>query len=233
MKQVINLAAYGWRHRHWSGTFYPEDLHVEGADDWRLAYYSNEFNAVLVPADYWQLESITDCENWLDDVHADFQFFAECHPGMFTTVSLVDLKVALTILKPQLSGLVILDADQQLSDLLKKQVIKLADSLGVQIFGAGRGSLIQSNVQKIWRPDESSDRPRERLRCKALQLSALAFIEDELTDLRVARTYVEQYAAYLSEPKASAMAATIIVSHPQLQAGNLSKFRSVLDLMGY
>ena len=52
LKQMMNLGAYGWRHKHWSNTFYPEDLPVDADDDWRLAYYSNEFNAVLVPADY-------------------------------------------------------------------------------------------------------------------------------------------------------------------------------------
>jgi len=52
LKQTINLGAYGWRHGRWSGTFYPDDLPMADDEDWRLAYYSNEFNAVMVPADY-------------------------------------------------------------------------------------------------------------------------------------------------------------------------------------
>lgn len=230
MKQTINLGAYGWRHSHWSRSFYPEDLPVEGDEDWRLAYYSNEFDSVLVPAAYWQgnclqAGQINDCEEWLDSVHEDFQFFVECHASMFDSVSLADLTESLKILKPQLSALVFLDENQQGSDsicpsairpgavcpdAIKQQFIKLADVLAVDVFGLEPGSAIRSNAQ-----------------------SAFAFIEDELSDLRSARACVEQFAAQINDDEANASQATIIVHHPQLQAGNLSKFRSVLEIMGY
>ena len=77
MRQSINLGAYGWRQPHWDNGFYPEDLPVDGPDDWRLTYYSNEFNTVLVPADYWQTSEKADCGIWLDAVHDEFQFFVE------------------------------------------------------------------------------------------------------------------------------------------------------------
>ncbi|VAW50835.1 hypothetical protein MNBD_GAMMA06-453, partial [hydrothermal vent metagenome] len=60
VKQKIIPGAYGWRQKHWSNSFYPEDLPAE--DDWRLTYYSNEFDVVLVPADYWQAGKINTCE---------------------------------------------------------------------------------------------------------------------------------------------------------------------------
>lgn len=225
MKQTINLGAYGWRHSHWSTSFYPEDLPAEGDEDWRLAYYSNEFDTVLVPADYWQgncLQAglVNDCEEWLDSVHEDFQFFVECHASMFDSVSLADLTEALKILAPQLSALVLLDKNQQDSDAIrpdtvcpddiKQQFIKLADALAVDVFALDPASDIRSNAQ-----------------------SAFAFIEDELSDLRSTRAYVEQYAAQMNDDEANVSQATIIVHHPQLQAGNLSKFRSVLEIMGY
>ena len=139
---------------------------------------------------------------------------------MFDSVSLADLTESLKTLKPQLSALVFLDENQQGSDsicpgavcpdAIKQQFIKLADVLAVDVFGLEPGSAIRSNAQ-----------------------SAFAFIEDELSDLRSARACVEQFAAQINDDEANASQATIIVHHPQLQACNLSKFRSVLEIMGY
>ena len=190
MKQTINLGAYGWRHKHWLKSFYPEDLPVEEGEDWRLAYYSNEFNTVLVPADYWQAEKINNCEDWLDSVHADFRFFIECHPRMFDVVSLAELTEAFKMLAPQLSALVFLDEGQQVSGEVKKQFIKLVDALGVEVFGG----VSVPETRKIWRPD--------RLHTGAHEMpgfSRFAFIEDDLSDLRSARSIVEQFAAQIKD----------------------------------
>ena len=61
LKKTINPGAYGWRHKHWLESFYPEDLPVNGSEDWRLSYYSNEFNTVMVPCDYWKSGESIDC----------------------------------------------------------------------------------------------------------------------------------------------------------------------------
>ena len=106
MKKSINPGAYGWRHKHWLKSFYPEDLPANESEDWRLSYYSNEFNSVMVPFDYWQGVGTVDCKGWLDDVNDDFQFFVECHESMFEHLSDVKLARHLKILQPQLSGLV-------------------------------------------------------------------------------------------------------------------------------
>ena len=125
MKQNINIGAYGWRHSHWLNDFYPDDMPVAGEEDWRLAYYSNEFNTVLVPADYWQSQSeqaqAVDCECWLDDVNDEFQFFVECHGGMFEHVSSDEMIKQLEILQPQLSALVFLEGKQPMPESLQNQ----------------------------------------------------------------------------------------------------------------
>lgn len=67
----INVGAWGWKHVSWEqDVFYPDDLPA----DWRLAYYSNEFDLVVIPASYWDE---TEEENWLDDVEDDFVFFID------------------------------------------------------------------------------------------------------------------------------------------------------------
>ena len=205
-------------------SFYPEDLPVETGDDWRLSYYSNEFNAVLVPAEYWCSGQMNDCEEWLDSVHSDFQFFIECRSCMFDEVSLQALTSQLKKLKPQLMALVFLDEVRAgvdfMNDEEKLPFLKLAESLAIEVIG-------NNSAASVWHPARSSADADGQL-----QSSHFSFIEDALTDLRSSRVTVEQFAAQLDDD-ATGQAAVIIVSHPALMAGNLSKFRSVIDIMGF
>ena len=206
MKKSITLGAYGWRHKHWLNTFYPDDLPDDGqGEDWLLTYYSNEFDTVLVPADYWCAKEKVDCENWLEDVHEDFQFFVECHPSIFDCISVSDWVENLKKLKPQLSGVVVLDEDVWVENT---QLNRLLGSSEMTIWGA--------KSKKIWRQNNN-------------QFSSFAYIEYDLTDLRQARGLVEEYIGSGGNESQAA----IIVSHKQLQAGDLTKFRSVLEIMGY
>lgn len=219
MKKTINLGAYGWSHKHWLESFYPDDLPVGGEEDWRLAYYSNEFDAVMVPADYWLSGQVSDCEDWMDSVHPEFQFFVECDFGLPDQDVLKKLSGVLDVLKPQLSALVFINTDKDESDVkdtavLKNQLIKLADSMGVDVLGEDL--------------DRATKSPR------------FTYFEDELKDLRIARAFVDQFAGQFTEQFSeqrddgdSATDAVIIVKHPQLKAENLSKFKSVLEIMGY
>lgn len=219
LKQTINLGAYGWRHAHWSDTFYPEELPQE----WRLGYYSNEFNTVLVPADYWQNMLPDECEQWLDDVHPDFEFYIECHSRMFESVSPADLTQALKLLKPQLPALVFLD-EQTLPEAVKRQFDVLVDRLELEVIG----SVYTPQAPMIWRsgrypaemPEQASD-------------SRFAFFEDELLDMRSARALIQPFTERLVDDEADSSAAAMIVHHPRLQAANLAKLRTVLEIMGH
>ena len=220
---MINLGAYGWRQEHWLKSFYPEDMPVETGEDWRLTYYSNEFNTVLVPAEYWCSGQVKDCEEWLDSVHSDFQFYIECRPCMFDEFSLQALTSQLKKLKPQLAALVFLDEVRAGADFMnddeKLQFLKLAEFLELEVIG-------NDPAASVWHPAQPSADAGGKLRS-----SHFSFIEDALTDLRLSRVTVEQFAAQLDDGAAD-QAAVIIVSHPALMAGDLSKFRSVIDIMG-
>ncbi len=221
MKQNINIGAYGWRHSHWLNDFYPDDLPVAGEEDWRLAYYSNEFNTVLVPADYWHSQSeqaqAVDCECWLDDVNDEFQFFVECHGGMFEHVSSDEMIKQLEILQPQLSALVFLEGKQPMPESLQNQFYDLAESLEINIF-ADNG--IDLQAKKIWRQ-------------KKQHHSDLALLDDDLTDLRSVRTIIDDFVSQTANIEPKGTEATIIVDHPSLRAQDLSQFRAVLDIMGH
>lgn len=67
------VAARGWRHPAWRTDYYPEDL----PQDWQLAFYSNEFRAVVVPAEYWSTVDAVEIVRWQEDTDDDFRFFLE------------------------------------------------------------------------------------------------------------------------------------------------------------
>jgi len=64
----------------------------------------------------------------------------------------------------------------------------------------------------------------------AADATRFLLLEEDLSDLRAIRATVEQFAAQRDDAQAES---TIIVNHAQLQAGDLSKFRSMLEIMGY
>jgi hypothetical protein len=69
----MHLFARDWDHAAWPGDFYPQDLPQE----WRLTYYANEFQGVLVPAERWQAADEATLHEWVDDVHESFRFYIE------------------------------------------------------------------------------------------------------------------------------------------------------------
>ncbi|HMM47684.1 MAG TPA: DUF72 domain-containing protein [Thiobacillaceae bacterium] len=72
---LVLVGAVGWLHPAWDGTFYPDDLPA----DWRLSYYNTQFQAVYLPASFWQAVSADTWRTWLDDTLDGFHFLLE--PG--------------------------------------------------------------------------------------------------------------------------------------------------------
>lgn len=221
MKRNISVGAYGWRHSHWSGTFYPEDLPVSAEEDWRLTYYSNEFNCVLVPADYWlclsDQDDAIDCDHWLDEVNDEFQFYVECSMDIFDHVSFGAWSEQLKLLQPQLSALVITENQRKIPESKLKQLRNLAEMLRVTVFINGD---FDSPIKQIWRKDRQCS-------------SALALLEDGLTDLRSVRATMDDFVSQKSDIDQISSKATIIVNSPRLQANDLAQFRKVVEVMGY
>ncbi len=218
MKKNIRAGAYGWRHKHWLGNFYPDDLPTGGDEDWRLSYYSNEFSTVLVPFDYWQNQETSDCESWIDDVNDDFQFFVECHESMLVDTSLSELTDNLIKLQSQLSGLVFIQGTHALEE---GRFQPLIDALAVDVFTSV--PTLDSAAYTVWQQGNS-------------QLLPLAVFEDDLSDLRAARMRIERWLAAFEDaerqlPEVDEM--TVILQHPHLQVSDLSKFCTVLQIMGY
>ena len=68
----VVVGARGWLHEHWAESFYPEDI----PEDWRLGFYANEFNTLLVPWPQWR-ESVEALEEGLEDTSDEFHLYLE------------------------------------------------------------------------------------------------------------------------------------------------------------
>ena len=77
-EHVVLIGACGWQHNEWTGEFYPDDL----PEEWQLGYYGNEYQVVLVPADYWSADLDT-YEQWLEEGDESLRMICEW-PGKAT-----------------------------------------------------------------------------------------------------------------------------------------------------
>jgi hypothetical protein len=73
MTKPVRLGAVDWRSPSWTGAFYPSDM----PEEWRLAYYSSQFNCVFIDAGTWRRASPSELSQWCDDVHSQFVFLLE------------------------------------------------------------------------------------------------------------------------------------------------------------
>lgn len=86
----VLIGAAGWLHDAWEKDFYPDDLPAE----WRLGYYGNEFPVVLVPQNYWQLDS-AEIREWISETDAAPVFICEWPAiGSLTPADSVRQKIA-------------------------------------------------------------------------------------------------------------------------------------------
>lgn len=147
------VGARGWDCPAWEGAFYPDDLPPE----WRLSYYANEFNAVLLPVDLWSLADSDEIESWIDDVHEAFRFFLELPVGAWATSAdrILDVVVRLG---DACGGILLLDSqlpdDPMPADIVSSLYLAQAEAVGTRVAGfrylpAGRGQKLKPDFLLI------------------------------------------------------------------------------------
>ncbi len=201
----LQVGAYGWRHAHWHGSYYPDDL----PKDWQLSYYSNDFNVVMVPAHYWHPQQGYD-DGWLEMIHANFRFFIELPPLILTNGEAMKLFLQqIRHLQAHLSG-VILDV-KTIQPGLIDQLVRL--SALSPLFGDGSVANLEMRPIAL----ATKVKPAE-----------LAIFDDDLTHLRQTRTLLEPFVMQQADYQQA-----VIIKNSTLKAADLIKFRSVIDIMGF
>lgn len=159
----ILIGATGWNHSGWIGSYYPQDL----PQDWRLSYYSNELNTVLVPEKDWRDKQKIDLKRWVDDTHDEFIFFFEL--GLFACTS-IDQNLPLATLLDSLNNdleqvgglLITIPANASKTDLLKITSI-IPAGLAVN-FNFAKSTLSEAqqqdvisklNINSVWYPKQT------------------------------------------------------------------------------
>lgn len=66
----VEVAAWGWLGKPWAAA-YPDDL----PEEWRLDYYANEYDAVVVPSGDWRGQESETLQQWLDEAPEGFRFY--------------------------------------------------------------------------------------------------------------------------------------------------------------
>lgn len=71
-ERALYIGTCGWQFPQWNDSYYPEGL----PEEWRLAYYGNEYPIVLVPAAYWA-QGRAEVASWLDETDDRPEFICE------------------------------------------------------------------------------------------------------------------------------------------------------------
>lgn len=106
MKAPITLMGIGLDAPNWDREFFPDDL----PEDWRLAYYANEYPGILIPPEGWAQDP--DIQDWIENTSDDFEFYFQVQAGM-SDESLERLTQAADALGPRLKGLLLDSGNQE------------------------------------------------------------------------------------------------------------------------
>lgn len=113
----LRIGARGWNHPAWVDQYYPNDL----PEEWRLAYYANEFRSVSIPSNEWLFSDQEKIVQWSNDIHEDFRFILEW--PLESLINSQNNKAELEkIIEPifsRISGLLILVTNENNSILVK------------------------------------------------------------------------------------------------------------------
>jgi hypothetical protein len=148
----IIVAARGWSHPTWCDGFYPDDL----PEDWQLSYYSNEFRAVVVPAEDFAVVDPLEVERWAEDTSEDFLFYLEVEDLFIDWAKFAEV---IQPLGEQLGGILLrpLKVDSDLAMIascldaateLAPVCVLLPDE--VKLSQTGRDLLAQHHVELCW-----------------------------------------------------------------------------------
>jgi hypothetical protein len=99
--RAVLIGACGWQYPQWTETYYPEGL----PEEWRIAYYGNEYPVVLVPAAYWA-QGPEAVETWLQESDTRPKFICEWSIE-FDHQAQQDVQAMIAVLGDRVEGILI------------------------------------------------------------------------------------------------------------------------------
>lgn len=103
MNQVL-LGALDWQHPKWKEGYYPDDLPT----DWRLSYYANQFQTVLIDLNEYTDETLRDSlMEALEECHENFRPVLHANTENLSHAEVKDWLDALRAIEIQPAGMII------------------------------------------------------------------------------------------------------------------------------
>jgi len=103
----LQIGVYGWRHKSWLGTLYPEDL----PESWQLDYLSNVCRVVLVPQTEWQAWTPLAVQEMSDSIGDELKIYLALHNdlngGVENAQTIAQLTQIISVLNSSVVGFVI------------------------------------------------------------------------------------------------------------------------------
>lgn len=213
------IGSWGWRHPEWEkDVFYPDDL----PSDWRLSYYANEFDTVVVPASYWSADGYGD-EDWLDDVTDVFRFYIDWpFLQMSTQAEYEKCAQYCQSLEQQLSA-VLVNADiwSQLSSEQQQWFTTATKEIAVMQYSSMSGAEIEAEFTAVFNDQKSLD-GESLLLLRSNATETLRELGGRLTELLKSSAY---------EKNNAETTLSIVLSNKVVEIQRLNELKTLLTLL--
>lgn len=211
--EIENLlvGAFGWHSTGWEETFYPEDM----PQDWRLDYYSQYFQTVLVPYSEWRNWTATTIEELVASLEEAVFYWVFDLPESLDSETDKTLRQIKAHFQASAYG-ILYHGFKRLPEELTSiyQVTYLADESTFEANDPQAGGL-----EWMWRQNGL-----------VLWGAPLGYVSDLPDDGRAQADLLRKFMASLPE---SCQAGLFLVGNPHLDMAQLKNLKVVAELLGY
>ena len=212
---TIALGAWGWDHPEWVGRLYADDLPPE----WRLTFYSNEFDAVGLYAAGWMNPSMDTLKLWIEDTREDFRFHLVM-PSMVLKGNedvFGDIAERLSLLQARLGSILLSVASETCLSMLG-----LLAPAGVPLYGLHAGRLVPQAMPDFHAVMDTTTAPLILLGAEA-----------EVTSAAVVRSQQRAMRAAMDALALRGQTTILVNDEPQRMLARLEAMRSMRALLGW
>ena len=199
IKHSVKVGVYGWSGFAPGHSFYPEDM----PDEWRLAFYANEFESACVDLTRGGPDSDTLAE-WVEDLPGDFEL-------SFVVSASAQVDAILELIEQQLLQPRWLVVDDRAGELNADEVLQHIEN---HVASSAPPRLLRRS--RIWRPDHPVDS------------SVIALLPAAATNAEY-RAWIEQWLPTTDADQAQALT---LWCDADTGYARLAELRTLVELMG-
>lgn len=190
-RHPLSVGTVGWNHPEWEGSYYDPEM----PEEWRFCFFSNQFRAVVVPAD--EVDRLTEEQagEWVEESDPDFWFVLELLGQRLLAsagLPLQSIESAIGPLLPQTASLLVningLDPTRavEVIDRIKTTHLEVPVCIDDPREILDGGLLVESGVSRCWRPARENSPLAGRgflvALCEGMDLKAMRGVVESLLE---------------------------------------------------